>query len=746
MTRGWVVMIKRHKPTAAAFAAALLAGCATPALAWAAEADADAAGPNVSEVLVKGKRADMGSVKAVEAVEYGNSVQVVTAADVAKSGAVNFAELAQFLVKGVNVGYSPDEGEYTIRLDGGGDRDTLVVRDGVPLYDRGPALEDIWGTTTIDPHMIERVEVFRGGNSLFFGSNGGIGVISLVTKKPDGTRKGELGVSYGSFESREIWGNYSFPIDADGRHSVMFYGSMQATDGPRIFNPDDFVDNVRAAGGVQEYPLNRNEVGVKYLWKIDDSTEFRLNGEYTESQFQDAFPDREVHSPNTVRYPIIDGSLEKRWSPMLLTEVNGYYSNPKLWNTELYPDICLVQAGCVNPATNARVPFGAWSGKVFANGANRGFGSTNQRRAGFKEYGLTVRNTVNLGEYLEFVVGGQVVRYQDDSAAEYPVDNDPATTKGVFIDARPRLPFSPDTAISLAVRTDFLPGSEKRTIWKFGVRQPLPYGFYVRANGGTSYSLPRITELRNDTSTVVGNPNLQTEETETYNGGFGYERRFDGFAVSAEVGGFKTEITNRIRTTTDFPIPAGNGFPSRNTYYNDPAITRILGVTADINLNVGESWRINLGYTAQDAAAKTGVLKGEQIGETPAWFISGMLEWTSPDRRLNVAVMPRLQGSEFASGGLTVNGVPQIRKNFGKYTVTNATVNYFLGDDLQYQLQFRVVNVFNEKYAERYGFGNQLYGSAFNRGEYTNRDPRYFFGYPFEGKPRAFYGTFTARF
>ena len=33
--------------------------------------------------------------------------------------------------------------------------------DGVPLYDRGPALEDIWGTTTIDPHMIERAEVFR---------------------------------------------------------------------------------------------------------------------------------------------------------------------------------------------------------------------------------------------------------------------------------------------------------------------------------------------------------------------------------------------------------------------------------------------------------------------------------------------------------------------------------------------------------------------------------------------------------
>lgn len=117
-----------------------------------------------------------------QAAIYRNYVQIVDAQQIAASGASNFAELAQFLIKGANIGYSPDEGEYTIRLDGGGDRDTLVVLDGVPLYDRGPALEEIWGTTTIDPHMIDHVEVFRGGNSLFFGSNGGIGVVSIRTK------------------------------------------------------------------------------------------------------------------------------------------------------------------------------------------------------------------------------------------------------------------------------------------------------------------------------------------------------------------------------------------------------------------------------------------------------------------------------------------------------------------------------------------------------------------------------------
>lgn len=121
---------------------------------------------------------------ALEQVQFGNQVQTVTAEEIAGGGYTNFAEISQGLIKGANIGYSPDEGEYTIRLDGGGDRDTLVTLDGMPLYDRGPGVEDIWGATLIDPHMIETVEVFRGGQSLYFGSNAGIGLVNVVTKNP----------------------------------------------------------------------------------------------------------------------------------------------------------------------------------------------------------------------------------------------------------------------------------------------------------------------------------------------------------------------------------------------------------------------------------------------------------------------------------------------------------------------------------------------------------------------------------
>jgi outer membrane receptor protein involved in Fe transport len=730
----------------AAFAGLLMMSCALPGAALAAEAAASAAAAGPLDEVVVTSKGPMKSVAAVEAVEYGNAVQEVSSEEIRLSGSSNFAELAQFLVKGVNIGYSPDEGEYTIRLDGGGDRDTLVIRDGVPLYDRGPALEDIWSSTTIDPHMIENVEVFRGGNSLFYGSNGGIGVVSLISKKPDGTRKGEFGASYGSFQSRELWGNFSFPLDSSGKHSLMVYGSSQATDGPRIFNPNLFVDNVKAAGGVQTYPLNRNEVGAKYLWQIDDNTKLRIAGEYTESWFQDPFPDGEVHSPNTVRYPIFDASLERRWSPALFTEVQAYYTNPKIWNTELYPDICKVKTGCTNPSNNLHVNFGDYSGLAYANGPYRGFGSTNQVKAGFKEMGLTERNTVDLNKYLQFVAGFQVVSYQDDSGPQYPVSNKAATTTGVFIDLRPKLPFSPDTAISLAVRSDLLPDSKNKTIWKFGFRQPMWSGTYVRANGGISYSLPKTTELNTETSTVVGNPDLLPEQTKTYNAAIGINRKLDNVAFSVEIGGFKTDINNRIQGTTDFRVPATGVFGPRNTYFNNSALTKIAGLTADVNLNVGSQWRINLGYTKQDASLASGPFAGEQINETPEWFVNGTLDWTSLDRRINVALLPRFQGPEWSTGGLTINGRPMLRTNFGNYTVVNATLNYFAGDQLQHQFQLRIVNILDEHYAERYGFGNQRFGSAFNRGEFTTADPRYYFGYPFEGKPRAFYLSYSYKF
>jgi iron complex outermembrane receptor protein len=725
-------MTAKSIPSLAAYIGVLMATCALPSVAFAAEEPAArSAETEVDGVQVVGRREEA-SVAAIEAVEYGNAVQVVTAQQIEAGGFANFAETAAALIRGANIGYSPDEGEYTIRRDGGGDRDTLVVLDGVPLYDRGPALEEIWSSTTIDPHMVERMEIFRGGNSLFYGSNGGIGVISLVTKTPDGSTKGDFGISYGAFNSRELWGNYSFPLDDEGRHSLMFYGSSHQTNGPRIYAPESYVDNVANAGGVQEFPLNRNNVGVKYLWKIDDTSELRANAQYTQIEFQDAFPDSNVFTPNTVKYPIFDAAYTKRWSDRLTTEVSAYFSNPQLFNTELYPEICLVKTGCVdsNNPTKPLIAYGAFTGAVEPF-VNQGFGQGNQYKSGFIEYGASIRNTLKFGEALEIVAGVQTVSYQNDSDVVFKIKDDVNTVNGVFLDVRPRLPFSPDTAISLAVRTDFSEAFDSKTIWKFGVRQPLPAGFYARANGGTSYSLPRTNELFANTATFVGNPNLEPEETESYSLGLGLDRSFGERRVQAEIGMFHTDISKRIQGTSGL---------TPNTRYNNSAVTEIRGLTADLDLEITPEWKLSLSYTKQDAhLANTPDI---QINETPEWMVQGGLTYASESNRFHMSIMPRMQGPEWATGGLRSS----LRKNFGEYLVVNLTLGYWAGENQQHRFQVRVVNLFDEDYAERYGFGNMRYSQAFNSGQIKATDPAYYYGYAFEGKPRAVYFSYSTKF
>jgi iron complex outermembrane receptor protein len=50
------------------------------------------------------------------------------------------------------------------------------------------------------------------------------------------------------------------------------------------------------------------------------------------------------------------------------------------------------------------------------------------------------------------------------------------------------------------------------------------------------------------------------------------------------------------------------------------------------------------------------------------------------------------------------------------------------------------------KYAERYGFGNQRYSEAFITGQIAVNSNAYFYGYPFEGKPRSVYLSYQTSF
>ncbi|MCG8413849.1 MAG: TonB-dependent receptor plug domain-containing protein, partial [Pseudomonadales bacterium] len=295
----------------------------------------------IEEIIVEGQATREGITDlAIDVARFGTQVQLISSVEIETGGFTNFGELASGLIRGANIGYSPDEGEFTIRIDGGTDRDTLLLLDGVPTFDRGTPLESLWGATAIDPRMIENVEIFRGGQSLYFGGNGGLGVVNVLYKRPEAgdDMHGEFGVYAGDFRTREMYGNVTFPINDD--HYLMFFGRSYETNAHEIFTREMFTDNVQALGGFHKFPYSYNNLGIKYLWAPSDETEFRIGYQHSTIDFRDSFPHITVFQPNFTEFPMWETNFRHEFSDDLRLEIQGYYTNPRLWNTELDARVC----------------------------------------------------------------------------------------------------------------------------------------------------------------------------------------------------------------------------------------------------------------------------------------------------------------------------------------------------------------------------------------------------------------------
>ncbi len=586
----------------ALFATALPAGAQENTAA--ADAEREAAADGLAEVKIEGRRVtEEMSQTAYEAAKFGIQVQLITADEIDTGGFTNFGELASGLIRGANIGYSPDEGEFTIRIDGGSDRDTLLLLDGIPTFDRGTPLEDLWGATAIDPRMIQTVEILRGGQSLYYGGNGGLGVVTVRYKEPDDVQKGEFGAYWGSFKTREVYGNVSYPIDAAGDHSVMFYGRSYESDAHELFSIDAYNDVVLELGGRHDFPYTYNLIGSKYRWRMNDVTTLRLGVELATVDFRDSFPNDHIFNLNYTEYPKFNAAFTTEFTDRISFEAEAFYQAPKLKNSEVDAQICRIPQGVLNPA-NGRpftvasqyeayaaangLPIGCVtnpetspkadrtsrdgfyvdaSGRILGTAQNpfrigdgmgfviqtvagfgtgvpvKGFGEGTQFEAGYKEYGVNARTKFRWSDTFETVVGVQNVTTQDDSASVYGVSDQKIESTGIYADLRANFDFLEGTSVSVAGRQDFNNIFDDTFIWRASVRQEFPRGYYFRGSAGTSYANPRSQELGLFGNTV-NNPSLKTQEVETFGLGAGINGDVRGGTFNIELGMFDTEIAN----------------------------------------------------------------------------------------------------------------------------------------------------------------------------------------------------------
>ncbi len=830
----------------------------------------------LEEILVEGKAIEKGvSALAVDVARYGTQVQIISADEIATGGFTNFGELAAGLIRGANIGYSPDEGEFTIRIDGGTDRDTLLMLDGIPTFDRGTPLESLWGATALDPRMIQNVEIFRGGQSLYFGGNGGLGVVNAVYKRPEAgdELKGEVGFYAGDFKTREMYGNVITPLFGTSNHYLMLFGRTFENEAHNIFDESTYVDNVLALGGHHEFPYSYNSLGFKYLWAIDEDTEFRVGYQWSTIDFEDSFPSTTVYTPNYTDFPMFEARFKTSFNDNLDYEAEAYYTDPRLKNTEFLARVCGIPrlqdlpaniqtiaraqgitafrtatqfetfaatvpglpAGCVtspysilgatNATTSARsgiyvdaqgrqygtlanpFPIGAPIGYAvesisgFGLGAPvKGVGDADQATAGYVDYGFNNRLKYSFNDNIQGVLGLQNITYHDNSDVVYGMLRDKVSSNGIYGELR----FSSDafiqTNISIAGRQDFNNAFEDQSIWKYGIRQDLPAGLYVRSNGGTSYSAPTVAEA-GFIKGRVNNPNLETQQVESYSFGLGIDGEAFGGTFNIEVGAFDTTIDNQFGSSTlrsvciNYPnvrpqdinpniiVPTefcnfalASGLPdTTTTTFNLITAQDISGMTLDVAFDF-DKWQADFTFTDMESlepnpiynqkaildhvgTTLTTIVPGEagsartrQSGERAEWSASLLLTY-KPSERWVLSLNPKLQGPEWnwaptgaarlvdASGNRVVQD-----ENFGDYIVVNASAQYFMGQNMEHRFLLRVVNVLDEDYYERGGFGNQQLSRAGARGELGLNDSNYYYDYGWNGKPRSFWVQYQYSF
>jgi vitamin B12 transporter len=132
----------------------------------------------------------------------GKVITVVTREDLEKKGG---KDLAQVLTEQtgiyINGAYSNPGKDKSVYLRGARVDHTLIMVDGVPLYDPS-GIGSNFDIRLLSVDQIERIEVLKGSQSTLYGSDAMAGVIHIITRKPSSKKESFMGsVNYGSFRT-----------------------------------------------------------------------------------------------------------------------------------------------------------------------------------------------------------------------------------------------------------------------------------------------------------------------------------------------------------------------------------------------------------------------------------------------------------------------------------------------------------------------------------------------------------------
>jgi iron complex outermembrane receptor protein len=215
-------------------------------------------------------------------------------------------------------------------------------------------------STRTDLYTLERIEVLRGPSSMLFGQGTTGGVINMVSKRPQATRQGEIGIQYGSFNRRQLHADFTGPLDEEGKWLYRLVAVGRVADTQVDYVPDD---RMVLAPSLTWRPSAATSLTLQGHWQSDKSGStsqfFPWEGTVLPNPNGPIPDNRFIGEPGFDRYDSRRKSFgwlfEHRFNPHLAVRQNVRYSLNDVDYFSLYADSFTIPGGWPGDPVNKRL-------------------------------------------------------------------------------------------------------------------------------------------------------------------------------------------------------------------------------------------------------------------------------------------------------------------------------------------------------------------------------------------------------
>ncbi len=585
-----------------------------------------------------------GGFTPMELQRYGRSASVLTARDIEERG-ITSVQNALRSIPGLAVNGSGDS--FTqVRIRGGEGNHTLILIDGIEAT--GGDGEYI--LTGLDTANIERIEVLRGPQSVFYGSNASSGVINIITKK------GNIGREYGG----------SLELGADGWRASARASTRTDRGGLSLSLAHDQDDGYDISGdGGEEDGIRRSTLQLSGDYLV--TPELKLGFTFRKA-------DEEYDNDST------------SWSA---TDAASYVVDDATQYSER--DERLGQVFAEYEMLGGRMKHRlSYERTDYDQSYNGGTPTETQTTAAkyLLSYAIDGGQVVDASHLLN-----AMLEWEEDTSSSNPAYN--RESNSVALEYRGS--FGNGLDIQLGARFDDNKVFDDATTWTASASYTFASGVRLHASAGTGIVNPSYFELYANadygTSVYQGNPNLKPEENRSFD--IGVEVPVLQGRGVIDVTYFNETLTNEIEryfVGTD-PVTSASTY----SYRNQAGDSDRQGVEVSAELAATDVIDLRLAYTYLDATNPNGSV---EVRRPEHEVLLSATVQTFGGRGLITADLRHVAGNydtQYWGSYATVE--------MDAYTTVDLAGQYELTENVT--LTGRITNLFDEDYSDVWGYAKR---------------------------------------